>query len=295
MKTWYLLIHNIPPRPLYLRAKIRQRLERIGAVALKNSVYALPEADDALEDLQWLAGEIVAGGGQAFIVAGKLVSGMTEKDLVAAFRAARAPDYDALLREMRSAPDALAKHRGRFTEIRAIDFFHSPKRQEAEQMLAKLERKQPRPQRLQMRNRPSAGIWITRRGIRIDRIASAWLVRRFIDADAKFRFVDPQSWTRRKGEIAFDMTGGDYSHEGNRCTFETIIAAFKLRDAALKKIAEIVHDIDLKEELYGRAETAGVRQLIEGIIATHAGDEERMARGLALFDDLYSAFGKRRT
>ncbi|HWW62610.1 MAG TPA: Chromate resistance protein ChrB, partial [Thermoanaerobaculia bacterium] len=174
MKPWLLLIHNIPPRPLYLRAKIRQRLERIGAVALKNSVYALPESDDALEDLQWLAGEIAAGGGHAFIVAGKLVSGMTEKELVAAFRAARTSDYDALLRDMRAAPDALAKHRARLAEIRTIDFFRSPKRKEAEQMLAKLERKQPKPRRLQPRDRPAArGTWITRKGIKIDRIASA--------------------------------------------------------------------------------------------------------------------------
>jgi DNA-binding transcriptional regulator PaaX len=95
--AWHLLIHSIPPRPLYLRAKVRQRLERLGAVALKNSVYVLPAGDETLEDLQWLAGEIVAGGGQAYIASGQLLFGVTEEEMVAAFRAARQSDYESLL------------------------------------------------------------------------------------------------------------------------------------------------------------------------------------------------------
>jgi len=303
-----MFIHTIPPKPLYLRAKVRQRLERIGAVALKNSVYVLPVRDDALEDLQWLAGEIVEGGGQAFITRGSVLSGVTDDELIAAFRTARAADYDALLEDIRASerklgsaarPPAeqlspiLIRLRRRLGEIAAIDFFDSPKRKETERMLARLERKQPRSRgtTTQKPAPPRGGTWVTRRGIKIDRIASAWLVRRFIDPGARFRFVDPESWKRKEDEIAFDMTGGDYTHAGNRCTFETIAAAFALRDAALRKIGQIIHDIDLKDEHFGRAEAPGVRQVIEGILAANPGDEQRLERGFAVFDDLYSSFG----
>jgi len=307
--TWHLLIHSIPPRPLYLRAKVRQRLERLGAVALKNSVYVLPAGDEALEDLQWLAGEIVAGGGQAYIASGQLLFGMTEEEMVAAFRAARQSDYESLLEDMRASQSRslnrsdqhtthLARWRRRFSEIEAIDYFPSSKQKEAAQMLARLERKAPKPKASTTKQTPHAkgATWVTRSGIKIDRIASAWLVRRFIDPSARFRFVNPQTWKRKEGEVAFDMTGGDYTHEGDHCTFETIASSFALRDRALQKIAEIVHDIDLKDEKYGRAEAAGIRQLLDGIIAANPADEERMEHGFAMLDALYRSFqsGRRR-
>jgi hypothetical protein len=300
--TWHLLIHSIPPRPLYLRAKVRQRLDRLGAIALKNSVYVLPAGDEALEDLQWLAGEIVAGGGQAFIAAGQLLFGVTEEEMVAAFRAARQSDYESLLEEMRGAPlsedqTRLVRWRRRLTEIETIDYFPSAKQKETAKMLATLERKAPKSKVSTKRQAHAKGTtWVTRSGIKIDRIASAWLVRRFIDPSARFRFVNPQTWKRKEGEVAFDMTGGDYTHEGDHCTFETIAASFAIRDRALQKIAEIVHDIDLKDEKYGRAEAAGIRQLLEGIIAAHPADEERMEQGFAMLDALYRSFqgGRRR-
>jgi len=293
MPSWYLFIHTIPPKPLYLRAKVRQRLERIGAVALKNSVYVLPEGEDTLEDLEWLAGEITSGGGQAFIASGRLLAGVTEDDLITAFRTARDADYAALMEELRNANSAMRERlRRRFDEIREIDFFDAPKRKEAEKMLAKLER--PRPRTTNQKSPvPSGATWVTRTGIKVDRIASAWLVRRFLDPDARFRFVDPQSWKRKAGEIAFDMTGGDYTHEGDRCTFETLMAKFAIRDRAVQRIAEIVHDIHLKDEKFGRPEAAGIRQLLEGILATHSGDEQRLDRGFALLDDLYRSFQSR--
>ncbi len=141
MQQWYFFIHTIPPTPLYLRAKVRQKLERAGAVALKNSVYVLPQNEETLEDLEWLAGEIVAGGGQAYVVAGQVLSGISERDLKAAFRDARNADYAALLEDASTAtPERL---RRRFADIRQIDFFDAPKRKEAEKMLAKLERPRP--------------------------------------------------------------------------------------------------------------------------------------------------------
>jgi hypothetical protein len=286
---WCVLIHQIPPRPLYLRAKVRQRLTRIGAISLKNSVYVLPRTDEAIEDFQWIAEEITAGGGQAYICAGDFLTGVTDRELVEQFNADRRLDYEGL-RENLGDPSALERNRARLQEIRAIDFFHAPEGKEVQKMMRALESRV----KSKINKHPAVAgkTWVTRRGLKVDRMASAWLIRRFIDPRARFHFVDVENWKRRPGEIAFDMVGGDYTHEGDRCTFETLIAAFRPKASGLRQIAQIVHDIDLKDKKYGRADAAGVQQLIEGIVAGHPGDEERLERGLALFDDLHRSFSR---
>jgi hypothetical protein len=133
---------------------------------------------------------------------------------------------------------------------------------------------------------------VTRRGIQIDRIASAWLIRRFIDPKARFRFVDPHEEPPRPDELRFDIVGGDFTHEGDRCTFEALVRRAGLKNAALSRVAEIVHDIDIKDGKFERPEAPGVERLLQGILATHAEDEERLARGFALLDDLYGSFRK---
>lgn len=312
-ERWYVLIHQLPPRPLYLRAKVRNRLTKVGAVALKNSVYVLPRTDDCLEDLHWIAQEAVAGGGEAFICDARFVAGTSNDALAKLFQAERMADYASLTVEIREAlaslkrrsgvnpPEQdltgrLARLRKRLDEIKAIDFFPARGRRESEAALRTLED----------RLRPKAGAsakdtgkhrdllgrtWVTRRGIQIDRIASAWLVRRFIDPNARFRFVDPKEGQAAvPGEIRFDMMPGDFTHEGDRCTFETLVARAGLADPALSQIAEIVHDIDLKDGKYGRADAPGIQRLLAGLVLSHPGDEARLARGFALFDDLYRSF-----
>ncbi|HEY5610513.1 MAG TPA: chromate resistance protein ChrB domain-containing protein, partial [Thermoanaerobaculia bacterium] len=138
--------------------------------------------------------------------------------------------------------------------------------------------------------RPKGKTWVTRRGIKIDRIASAWLVRRFVDPTARFRFIDPDDGKKSEGEISFDMPGGEYTHEGDRCTFETIASRLGVKDRSVKQLAEIIHDIDMKDAKYGRAEVPGLRQVIEGLLAAHPRDEDRLERGFALFDDLHRSF-----
>jgi hypothetical protein len=125
----------------------------------------------------------------------------------------------------------------------------------------------------------------------VDRIASAWLIRRFIDPAARFRFVATQSHTPGAGELRFDMFEAEYTHEGDRCSFETLVARFGLKDPALTAIAELVHDIDCKDGKFGRDETAGLERLISGIVRRHATDEARLERGAAVLEDLYEAFG----
>lgn len=130
--------------------------------------------------------------------------------------------------------------------------------------------------------------WVTRPGVKIDRMASAWFIRRFIDPRARFRFVDPAS-PKRDGEIRFDMTGGDFTHVRDRCTLETLVARVGLPDKGVRAIAEIVHDLDLKDAKFKRPETAGVKVLLDGLMARTSGDEERIDRAMSVFDDLHEA------
>ncbi len=310
---WYLLIHQLPPKPLYLRAKIRNRLAKLGAVALKNSVYVLPARDDCLEDFQWIAQEATVGGGEAYVCETEFVAGISSDALIRQFNRNRDAAYEALKAEIGEAltrmrgrgaansPDqdlagALLRFKKRLEEVGATDFFGAPARKEAETMLRSLETRLHggQSQGSFKGSRKHADLigrfWVTRRDVRVDRIASAWLVRRFIDPGARFRFIDPKSEPKRPGEIRFDMVGGDFTHEGERCTFETLLARLRITDSATSQIAEIVHDIDLKDGKYARAEAAGVQQLILGLTRANPDDEERLQRGFAFFDDLYASF-----
>jgi hypothetical protein len=275
-------------------------------VALKNAVYVLPFRDDCLEDLQWIAEEATAGGGDARICAAEFADRETDDGLVARFRAERTADYlalaDAFASTGRSAASnassedpasALARARRRLEEIARIDFFGAPARARVEKTLARLQSR-TRPNRPPARGgRPAAALagrtWVTRRGIQVDRIASAWLIRRFVDPKARFRFVDPAE-ARRAGELRFDTVDGDFTHEGDACTFETLLARTGATDPALRAIAEIVHDIDLKDGKFGRPESRGVEQVLTGLLVSNPSDEERLHRGFALFDGLYASF-----
>ncbi len=309
---WYLLIHQLPPRPLYLRARIRQRLDRLGAVALKNSVYALPATPACLEDLEWVAQEAVAGGGEAFVCTAEFVVGLDPETLRERFRERRAADYAEIVTAVRAAltglrgtkrqgsPEdaarALSRLKKRLQEVAALDFFASPARAQAEAAVQALEsRLHPAPAASPAgRNRgPRALVgktWVTRRGVHVDRIASAWLVRRFVDPDARFRFVDAQTTPERNGEIRFDMVGGEFTHRAERCTFEDLVARLDLRQPGLADVAEIVHDIDLKDARFARPEAPGVEQMVEGLCRAQTADADRLERGFQLFDDLLRAF-----
>jgi len=152
--------------------------------------------------------------------------------------------------------------------------------------VARLER------RLAAVSRPTRGrTWVTRKGVYVDRIASAWLIRRFIDPEARFRFVETQQHRPAPGEQRFDMFEAEFTHDGDRCTFESLLARFGLTDPALGAIGEIVHDIDCKDGKFGRSETAGVERVIAGIVRRCASDSARVERGATVLDDLYGAFG----
>jgi hypothetical protein len=311
MPRWLILVHRIPPRPLYLRAKMRQRLADVGAVAVKNSVYLLPHGSDALEDLQWISQEIVTGGGDAHLFAGDFVDGVANDAAIAQFREARNADYDAVAEDARAAMKAARSAAAvaelavahtrlvrRLDEIRRIDFFEAEKRTAAEEALGAIEtrlQKDRKEETRMLKAKPAlrGKTWVTRPGVKIDRMASAWFIRRFVDPKARFRFADPAS-PKKEGELRFDMVGGDFTHEEDRCTFETLIGRVGLPDKGVRAIAEIVHDLDLKDAKYGRDEAAGVRMMLDGLMARTENDDERIERALVIFDDLHEALGRSR-
>ncbi len=311
---WLLLIHQIPPKPDYLRVKIGRRLQRLGAVPVKKSVYVLPDRPQSLEDFQWVRTEIIDGGGDASICKADFVDGLTDEHIIALFHGARDADYAnlaAAAREVRAAlrrrdPDAdrrsvrpeddVARLRKRFAGIAAIDFFHAPGRAMAEDALRTVS-EAVAPASRQETPLGAAGAaplrgrtWVTRRGIFVDRIASAWLIRRFIDRDARFKFVDPAAFRPAAGDLRFDMFDGEFTHEGERCTFETLLHRFRMDDPALHAIAEIVHDIDLRDDKFGRDEATGIERVLSGVAAARSDDDARLERGSLLFDDLYAVY-----
>jgi hypothetical protein len=289
-------------------------LQRIGAVTIKSSVYALPQSEQAAEHFQWLVREIGAAGGEASVCEAAFVDGLTDGQIEALFRAARDSEYAAVAGEaeelLRGLPagrgldpqtraeveSAMSRLRRRLTEIAAIDFFAAPSRQLVEAALQRLERRlyPAAPRRSKSvgtatPGRKSGRTWVTRQGVYIDRIASAWLVRRFIDSQARFRFVEERRHRPAAGEVRFDMFDAEYTHEGELCTFEVLLSRFGLDDPGLRAVGEMVHDIDLRDGKFSRPETAGLERVIDGITRKHAKDQERLAQGAAVLDALYDA------
>ena len=293
-----MLIHQLPPKPDYLRVKLRRRLRRIGAVPLKRTVYVLPVSDQSREDLEWLAREIAADGGAATLAQGSFLDEETDRRLVAAFQAARSGEFAEITAASRHERADLDRLTRRLAETVALDHFDAPGRPDAEAALDALSRRLASAGSQAM-TPPDAALrgrtWVTRTGVYVDRIASAWLIRQFIDPDARFRFVAPNAYRPEPGEVRFDMFEGEFTHEGDLCTFETLCRHYKLQDTALTAIGEIVHDIDVKDDKFDRPETAGIRMVLDGIARSHADDAIRLQRGAAILDDLYGQFRKGRT
>lgn len=295
-RTWLLLMHQLPAEPAYLRVKVLRRLRAVGAIAIRNSAYVLPESDETREDFQWIRREIVDAGGEATISVTNFLEGVSDAGLEGEFCAERNTEYAELAAAARSAAPREAERsrlRKRLHAIVERDFFGAEARLTAEEAMRELETRRGAGERREvepLHERPAGAMWVTRAGARIDRLASAWLILRFIDPAARFRFVAPEGYVHEPGELRFDMFEGEYTHEGDRCTFETLMTRFGVGEAGISPIAEIVHDIDCKDDRYGRPETAGIAGLITGIASSHPRDEDRIAAALPIFDALQSRF-----
>ncbi len=305
---WLLMIHQLPAKPAYGRVKVGRKLQALGAIAVKNAVHALPVNAATVPAFRTLAAEIVESGGEAFVCESRFTDGLTDAEVRQLFDASRDADYDELIAEAQallkatelSATD-VRRIRRRREEISKIDFFGARGRQGADVALADLDRRlmrhedvsrrdaAPRLKRSQLKKRT----WVTRRDVHIDRIASAWLIQRFIDPAGIIKFVDSKTYKPVTGELRFDMANAEYTHEGDRCTFETLLRHAGLEsNPALRAIGEIVHDLDIEDGRYERPETAGLAAMISGVCAAAKSDDQRIKLCSASLDQFYAHFKK---
>lgn len=310
---WLLLVHQIPPKPSYFRVKIWRKLQQIGAVAVKQSVYVMPKNPQAHEDLSWTLKEIVEGGGDASLCEARFLEGLTDEQVVSMFQAPRRADYEKIIQEagalqkqinaepaypaeaMTKFKSQLSRLQDKLHEVLAIDFFSAPERSVAEMVLENVSSLlkgtlQPESSAKDTIKKLKGRTWVTRDNVFVDRIACAWLIRRFIDPDAKFKFASSKKYKPQRGEIRFDMFEAEFTHEGDMCSIEVMIRRLGLDQRMLAPIAEIVHDIDLRDKKFGRPEAAGLKTLFSGIVTAHPVDEDRIERGGKVLDDLLEYF-----
>ena len=312
--AWLLLAHQLPTRPSNARVKTWRRLQKVGALAVKNSVYVLPNSPQAREDLEWIKAEIVAMKGQATMFAAESVDSLSDEEIVAAFRSARQQDFEAIRREAAKLLAASRRGRGmrgplrrrlaragrllreRWNEVVAIDSFGAPGRDETAAALEELEqqlagvgtmRMQPTGELLRA-ERFRERVWVTRPRPGIDRLASAWLIRRLIDPRAEFRFADKPDAVA--DSVPFDMFGVEFSHQGNHCTFETLAQRFGIHSPAIEWLGQIVHDLDLKDELYAVPDAPAIGRLVDGLRQIYTDDQVLLERGMTMFEALYRSF-----
>jgi hypothetical protein len=310
---WLLLAHQLPTRPSNARVKTWRRLQEIGAVPTRNSVYVLPNTDQCREDFEWLRSEIVAFGGEATVFAAEPVDREESNRLIDRFRKIRADDYRRLkrdsekllasLRGKRTAPAArrsslrraIRNLREQLSKVDQIDFFRAPGRDEVTAALASLDRvAQPAApaapagvpaERLSIADFQHRR-WVTRPRPGVDRMASAWLIRRHIDPDATFAFVERAG----DADIPFDMYEGEFSHHGALCTFETLARRFGIDDSAVLRLAQIVHDLDMKDARFGLPETSAIGYLVDGLRQLHSDDRVLLEQGMAMYEALARSF-----
>jgi hypothetical protein len=310
-RRWLVLVHQLPATPSNLRVRTWRRLQQLGAVPLRQAVYVLPDSAAAREDFEWLKAEIAAAGGEASILSATHLDAAADAELVESFKRARQDDYTVLAQDLESAlkkAEGARRLRGRrapavrrwstafrqrLATIESTDFFASAGR---DRVIALIERLSasgaPAPSRVQAgsdvrqyRDR----LWVTRPRPGVDRMASAWLIRRFIDPQARFAFAADRAAVPADA-LPFDMFGVDYAHHGDDCTFETLCRRFNLTGAAVSRIGELVHDLDLKDGKFGAPEAATIGTMIDGLQLTHADDHELLERGVAMFESLYRSF-----
>lgn len=315
-RRWLLFVHQLPSHPSNLRVTTWRRLQQVGALPLKQAVYVLPDTPDAREDFEWLKTEVKGAGGDATVFAAGNVDAWSDDALVEEFRRARQEAYDSLARDVdrvlkRSSAarrpqgtraPALRRlleiFRERLVAMEKIDFFGSAGRDRAASLLHQLEDRLTGPRRPDTSADMSESskttsyqgrLWITRPRPGVDRMASAWLIRRFIDPQARFGFAADREAAPDRG-VPFDMFGVEFTHQGDGCTFETLCAVFGIERPALGRIAAIVHDLDLKDGKFDAPECSTVGAMIEGLQLGNKDDMALLEQGITLFESLYRSF-----
>ena len=309
---WLLLVYQLPAKPSNIRVRTWRRLLQVGAVGLKNSAYVLPNTPEAKEDFEWIKAEIVALKGQANVFLADHLDAATQEEIASAFQAARQSDFQKTHRDAKKLLNAIKRRpatipsrhklqrsarslRERLNSILSIDFFHAPGHDQAVALLDEAEalllrvpaaaRAIPKGGEKLMVEKFRSRTWVTRPRPGVDRMSSAWLIRRFVDPEAKFAFAEKPEGV--PGSVPFDMFGVLFGHEGNSCTFETLLRRFSICGNALMRIGQIVHNLDLKDERFETPEAVAIGRLIEGLRQIHPDDHKLLEHGMELFEALY--------
>jgi hypothetical protein len=296
--SWLLFLYGLPTQSKTARVNLWRKLKKFGAVQ-RTSAYILPDEPTHLERFQWLAKQVRDDGGEASVVQTTRIDGLEDAEIVRLFQTGREEDYKTLASDIqatlkrvkRGSPEfaaCLEKFQRRFQELKAIDYFDSPKGKSVEATLH-------RASAHDTRNSKSARkldakdfhgkIWLTRPRPEVDRVGSAWLIKKFIDPEARFVFATKP--TEHASAIPFDMSDVEFTHQGDACTFETLLRRFAIADKAAKALGEMVHDADLEDGKFGRVECIGLEAMFKGLGKTSLSDEEILAKGFVCFDGLY--------
>jgi hypothetical protein len=302
--AWLLLLARLPATHKAERVAIWRKLKKSGAIQIQTSTYILPDEPARYESFQWLTQEIRSAGGDATLVRAREIEGLPNEKLIELFNVARAKEYRALnellrafshRRKARTSPTSankLERVRKQFREIRQTDFFNCPRAQDVEMLLRKMEATQPVGAAVpKVVARDYRGkTWVTRPRPEIDRVGSAWLIRKFIDPNAKFIFARKILADRRA--VSFDMLDGEFSHQGDDCTFETLVKRFRIQNKVVCQIGEMIHDADLDDDKFERNECIGVDRVLKGWAKEGVSDQEILRRGLQCFDALHAVLSR---
>ena len=297
--AWLLLTFTLPTKRASQRVEVWRKLQRYGTVPLGNSGYLLPGNSTNEERFQWLATAIRKYGGNASIVHVASIDNISTPQLVGRFAEARTREYQELIRELqkfssmpvqKQAIGRLSRLRSRFQEIVESDFFDSPLQKRVGELLARADEargpKKRMPDTAQINPQAYKNrVWVTRPRPGVDRSASAWLIRRFIDKKARFTFALEENVPREA--VQFDMFQGGFGHHGDNCTFETLQNDFRIRDRRVKVLSEIIHDADLADGKFGRREGYGIDEVLKGWAREEISDQELLDRGMQLIEGLY--------
>jgi len=302
---WILLLYGLPTKKGAARVSLWRQLKKCGALPLKTSAYLLPDKPEHHERLQWLAQQVRDGGGEATIIHVTEIEGLSHEEIVRQFNEARAVDYSAMLpaltaliaRNQRRASESftgdLEKLTHQFEDISKIDFFDCSRAQDAQMLLkraAGLRDGRSKSTHKLSAKRFIGKRWLTRPRPEIDRVGSAWLIRKFIDPKAEFIFsTDP---AKHRDAIPFDLFEVEFSHHGDDCTFETLVKRFGITDKAVMRIAEMVHDADLEDGKFQTTGGVGIDQVLKGWAKGGLSDQELLKRGGECFEALHQQLRK---
>jgi hypothetical protein len=319
-KRWLLFFYSVPSKPVSTRMKIWRMLTKSGAVQFKGSIYILPDSEDHYEFFQWLVSSVSTMKGEAAFVRIEKIETMKDADIIEMFNQNRAKDYrdigmrlDDLADKIRAAKkfagtvinkkfeDDMHKIEKDFQETGKTDFFHSDMRKGLEKRLNSINaalatltgivNKDPSVEIIARAVADYQGkLWVTRKRPFVDRMASAWLIKRFIDKIPSFGFVDENDLAHVSMDaVSYDIMGGEFTHVGDLCTFEVLLKAFKLNEKALDTIGEIIHQLDVNDEKYRNPAAEGLHEILDGVRRTARDDHEALEKGMNIMEMLYAS------